>query len=229
MKRQTETLNYAAIIGDIKDSRNLSNREEVQKQFRSVLQTINETYAEDIVAEFVITLGDSFQGLVKNKRVILPILFEIELAMSPVDFRFGIGLGEISTPIQRENSSGMDGTAYHRARQMIDTIEENESKYTTSETNALICSGAGYQPTDNLLNAVLSLGTALKSKWTQRQKEIMFTYFSHGENQYKTADALKIGQSSVNKALNAAKYYTYRTALSQASLFLAQLDEEEND
>lgn len=227
MNHQNESLTYSAIIGDIKDSRALSNRKEVQEKFRSVLQSINETYADDIAAEFVITLGDSFQGLVKNKQVILTILFEIELALSPVEFRFGIGLGEISTPIQRENSLEMDGTAYHRARQMIETIEENETKYTTSETNTMICSGTGYQPTDNLLNAVLSLGTALKSKWTQRQKEIMYTYFSHGENQYKTAAALNIGQSSVNKALNAAKYYTYKTALSEASLFLAQLDKEE--
>ncbi|WHZ31655.1 SatD family protein [Desemzia incerta] len=227
MNQQNGPLTYAAVIGDIKDSRTLSNREAVQERFRSVLQSINQTYAEDIAAEFVITLGDSFQGLVKNKRVVLTILFEIELAMSPVEFRFGIGLGEISTPIQRENSSGMDGAAYHRARQMIDTIEANEAKYATSETNAMICSGTGYQANDSLLNAVLSLGTALKSKWTQRQKEIMYTYFLHGENQYKTADALNIGQSSVNKALNAAKYYTYKTALSDASLFLAQLDKEE--
>lgn len=37
----------------------------------------------------------------------------------------------------------MDGAAYHRARQMIDTIEANEAKYATSETNAMICSRQG--------------------------------------------------------------------------------------
>ncbi|WP_269319384.1 SatD family protein [Carnobacterium jeotgali] len=45
--------------------------------------------------------------------------------MAPIELRFGIGLGSISTPIQRDNSMEMDGTAYHRARQMIETIEEN--------------------------------------------------------------------------------------------------------
>ncbi len=67
----------------------------------------------------------------------------------------------------------------------------------------------------------------MKSKWSARQKEIMYAYFTHGENQYKTAEELGIGQSSVNKALNTAKYYTYKTALRDASHFLIQDIEED--
>lgn len=55
----------------------------------------------------------------------------------------------------------------------------------------------------------------------------MYAYFTHGENQYKTAEELGIGQSSVNKALNTAKYYTYKTALRDASHFLIQDIEED--
>lgn len=213
---------YAAVIGDIKDSRNIANRKEIQDQFRIALQNINEKYQEDIASQFMITLGDSFQGLLKNKHAIMNIIFEIELAMSPIELRFGIGLGDISTSIHRDNSMEMDGTAYHRARQMIETIETNESKYARSETNTMINSGVDHEQTDQLLNTILSLATALKSKWSDRQKEVMYAYFIHGENQYKTAEALGIGQSTVNKALNTAKYYTYKAALMDTSLFLSQ-------
>ncbi|MBM6613782.1 hypothetical protein JTF06_02600 [Desemzia sp. RIT804] len=222
MTKQFEDNLYAAIIGDIKHSRKIANRKEAQEQFRFVLQSINEKYADDIASQFIITLGDSFQGLLKNKQSIMNIIFEIELAMSPIELRFGIGLGDVSTTIQRENSMEMDGTAYHRARQMIETIEDNETKYTKRETNMMIFSGDDYQQTDQLLNTILSLATALKSKWTDRQKEVMYAYFTNGENQYKTAEALGIGQSSVNKALNAAKYYTYKTAFTNVSLFLSK-------
>lgn len=228
MRKQLETNPYAAIIGDIKNSRQIPNREEVQEQFRSILQSINEKYADDIASQFMITLGDSFQGLLKNKQAIMNIIFEIELAMSPVELRFGIGLGDVSTTIQRKNSMEMDGTAYHRARQMIETIETNENKYTQSETNVMIFSGEGYQETDRLLNAILSLATGLKSKWSKRQKEVMYAYFTHGENQYKTAELLGIGQSTVNKALNVAKYYTYTTALKDVNLFLSQSIKEDD-
>ncbi|MFL2099889.1 SatD family protein [Desemzia sp. FAM 23991] len=228
MTKQLEKNPYAAIIGDIKDSRNIADRKEVQEKFRSTLQHINQKYADDIASQFMITLGDSFQGLLKNKQTIMSIVFEIELAMSPIELRFGIGLGDISTTIQRENSMEMDGPAYHRARQMIETIEANENKYTRSETNMMICSGTDSLQTDQLLNTILSLATALKSKWSDRQKEVMYTYFTHSENQYKTAEALGIGQSSVNKALNTAKYYTYKTALTDTSLFLSQNTREDD-
>ena len=225
---QLELNPYATIIGDIKDSRKLTNRKEVQEQFRLILKNINEKYADDIASQFIITLGDSFQGLLKNKQAIMDIIFEIELALAPIELRFGIGLGDVSTTIHLENSMEMDGTAYHRARQMVETIEVNETKYANSETNMMICSGVDYQQTDSILNAVLSLATALKSKWTDRQKEVMFAYFTNGENQYKTAEALEIGQSSVNKALNTAKYYTYKAALTDISRFLSQSSKEED-
>lgn len=217
---------FAAIIGDIKQSRSITDRKEVQEQFRIILQNINEKYAEDIASQFMITLGDSFQGLLKNKKAILSIIFEIELAMAPIELRFGIGLGGISTTLQRENSMEIDGTAYHRARQMIETIEGEENKYTKSETNIMLCSGEKQQKADQLLNTIFSLATALKSKWSERQKEVIYAYFNNEENQYKTAAALGIGQSSVNKALNTAKYYTYKAAMTEASLFISQNSRE---
>lgn len=220
MGKQSEKNPYAVIIGDIKQSRKIQHRKKVQDQFNDVLRRINEKYAEDIASEFMITLGDGFQGLLKNHSAILPIIFEIEMAMSPVELRFGIGLGEISTSIQHQNSMEMDGPAYHRARQMIERIEVTENQYAKNETNIMLYSGEEYRNTDQLLNTVFSLASALKDKWSERQREIIYAYYLHGENQYQAAEALGIAQSSVNKALNTAKYYTYKAALSDVSRFL---------
>ena len=54
---------YIAIIGDIKNSRKIDNRKEVQTKLNGVLDEINQTYCEEIAAGFLITLGDEFQGL----------------------------------------------------------------------------------------------------------------------------------------------------------------------
>ena len=54
---------FVAVIGDIKDSRLLENRKEVQLRLREVLERLNENYKEEIVSRFLITLGDEFQGL----------------------------------------------------------------------------------------------------------------------------------------------------------------------
>ena len=56
-------MNYVAIIGDIKGSKQISNRSQIQKKLGHVLKDVNETYKADISAKFIITLGDEFKGL----------------------------------------------------------------------------------------------------------------------------------------------------------------------
>ncbi len=213
---------YVAIIGDIIDSKKMADRKAIQKKFKSVLTDINTKYAEDIAAKFTITLGDEFQGLLENRNNIFQIVSEIEMAMIPVEFRFGVGIGAIDTDINLDNSLEIDGPAYHRARKMIKEIESRESQYTERQSNIMICSEIENAEIDELLNSILSVCTALKSKWTERQKEIIYAYLTSDENQYKAADILNIGQPSVNKALRNSRYYTYKSAINTVSSFLGK-------
>ena len=211
---------FIAIIGDIKDSRHLENRNKTQETFKGVLDHINNKYQANIASNFMITLGDSFQGLLHPEAYLFAILFELELAMSPVDFRFGIGVGQITTTINPTNSMEMDGPAYHLAREMIEQIEDSERKHHQPETNTLIRLQKDGSNVEIALNTILSLTTALKSKWTDRQKEVLYAYVNQAENQYHAAEALGIGQSSVNKVLKATSYYNYKNALQQATRLL---------
>ena len=54
---------YVAIIGDIIDSKKIKNRNEVQQKLKHVLSKINQSYDDIIAANFIISLGDEFQGL----------------------------------------------------------------------------------------------------------------------------------------------------------------------
>lgn len=214
--------NYVAIIGDIIDSKKIEDRKGVQQRFRAVLSNINVKYSEDIVALFSITLGDEFQGLLRNRGNIINIITEIEMGMAPIQLRFGVGIGDIDTDIQMRHSAEVDGPAYHRARKMVEEIESKRSQYTARSSHIMICSHENNVEIDELLNSILSVCTALKLKWTSRQVEIIYTYLLNDENQYKTAKALNIGQPSVNKALNNANFYTYRSAMNTVSTFLSK-------
>lgn len=212
--------NYTAVIGDIVDSKKITERKAIQRKFKSVLSEINIKYSEDIASKFGIISGDEFQGLLKNRSKIMKIISEIEMAMSPVELRFGIGIGGISTDINFDNSSEVDGSAYHRARKMIKEMESKRLQYAERDSSIMICSGEDNAEIDELLNSILSVCTALKSKWTDRQKEIIYAYLSNNENQYKTAYALSISQSSVNRALNNARFYSYKSAVDRVNSFL---------
>lgn len=220
---------YVAIIGDIVGSRKLADRNIIQQKLKKVLGDINDKYSEDIASKFTITLGDEFQGLLKNRNSIMKIICDIEMAMTSIQIRFGIGIGTISTELNFNNSSEIDGPVYHRARKMIKEVEEKESQYAESYSNVLICSGEDNLEIDELINSILSVCTALKSKWTERQKEIIYAYLTNDENQYKAANILNIGQPSVNKALRIAKFYTYKSAMDVVNSFLRKERGEAND
>lgn len=212
--------NYVAIIGDILESKHLKDRQLIQQKLKQTLANINLKYNDAIAAKFMITLGDEFQGLLKNCHHIFDIISEIEMALLPIELRFGIGIGGITTVINYDQSSEVDGPAYHRARQMIIEIEKISAQYTERETNMMICSEENNSQIDKLLNSILSVCSVLKSKWTDRQKEIVYTYLTHHENQYETADSLKIGQPSVSKALKKANFYSYHSAMNTVNTFL---------
>ena len=73
-----------------------------------------------------------------------------------------------------------------------------------------------------LINSLLTAAFAIKSKWTDRQYEIIRAYEMSGENQYKTAGILGIAQSTVNRALQSARFYAYKSAIDTVSKVLTK-------
>ena len=123
---QSNTIHsFVAVIGDIKDSRLLENRKEVQLRLREVLERLNENYKEEIVSRFLITLGDEFQGLLCSGKAVLDMINEIRMEMYPVRLRFGIGFGQITTDIKTEMALGADGPGYYRAREAVELLKEH--------------------------------------------------------------------------------------------------------
>ncbi len=213
---------YIAIIGDIVQSKELKDRKECQKKFMTVLNAINKKYAEGIASKFMITLGDEFQGLLKNGTDTMRIVSEIEMKMYPVQIRFGIGIGKITTDINSEIPLGADGPAYYHARKMIEAIKGTEKRNKTSDSNILIASEDN-AVVDTLLNTILSLCTTVRKKWTDRQREIAFDCIEYGDNQVKAAERLGISQSSVQKSLSNSGYYSYKNAMDIVSEVFAQI------
>lgn len=219
---------YIAVIGDIIKSRKIANRNEIQAKLKKTLQKINQKYNDDIASNFMITIGDEFQGLLKNGKNLIKIISEIEIAMLPIQIRFGIGIGKIDTEINKDMPLGADGPAYHNARQMIEELKSRDKKYETNHSNIMICSQGNHAQTDTLLNTILSLCSAIKSKWTPRQIEIISCYIDSDKNQYKAAENLGIRQSSVNKSLNNSNFYTYEKAMDTVSSVLSEIKEQKN-
>ena len=218
---------YIAVIGDIKNSKQIKNRNTFQSNFKALLDAINKEYKADIASDFMITLGDEFQGLLTNGRPVPYIIDRIERELYPESFRFGIGVGEITTDIQQSVPLGADGPAYHLAREMINTVKQSESKKGEPLQNTAI-SIQGYADITALLNTIFILLSELHKSRTEKHLKIINLYLQEGYTQKKIADELDIKtQSSVQRSLAAASYYANRNALVTIADILSEIKEDD--
>jgi len=218
---------YIAIIGDLKNSRIMNDRNRVQNELKNLLSRVNKKYSEDISAKFMITLGDEFQGLLHDGGHVMQLIEEIQREMHPVEIRFGIGIGPITTDINVEMAIGADGPGYYKARQAIDFLKENEQKNMTHASDIRIEVDGDNDEAVAVMNTVLSLLAVIRAHWTDRQREIIRDTMEYQDSQAKSAVRLKVTQSSIQRGLSGGNYYTYRDAVNTLSSVLAAVRRED--
>lgn len=216
-----------ALIGDIKESKKLSNRNEVQKNLNIALEEINNKYKNDISSNFIITLGDEFQGLLCNGENTMEIISEIERKMYPVKLRFGVGIGEITTDINRELSIGADGPGYYMARSAIEYLKDNEKRKQAKPADIRFEIDGDNRASTTMINTILSLITVIKESWSDRQREIIWDMLEHQDSQLEVAKRLAIKQPSVQKSLSKGNYYAYKDAVHTIGQALAEIRRED--
>lgn len=224
MKDSVHGRPYIAVIGDIKDSRNHADRNGLQLRLQGALEGVNREYGKQIASRFMITLGDEFQGLFAAGPGAVFAVDRIERELYPVQIRFGIGVGEITTDIDAAMPLGADGPAYYSARNMIDALKAAEKKKMDPKANVRI-EIQGDPAVSELMNAVFALLSAAKADWTERQVVIMNAYLACGGTQEEAAKRLGIDQSTLQKALAAANFYACRKALEAVANALAGMEE----
>lgn len=211
---------YIAIIGDIVDSKKIQDRGKVQVRLQDTLSAVNMLYNNSIASNFIITLGDEFQGLLKNGEDTMKILEQIEYEMYPVKIRFGIGIGEITTEINPKMSLGADGPAYYNARQMIEELKLIKNK--TSEYDIKLKSE---KDCDILINVIFSLLYALKKHWTDRQREVVHASYYYTVRQSRIAEMFNMTQPTIQLILKRANYIKYRNAMETLEKIFSEIKE----
>jgi hypothetical protein len=208
--------NYLAIIGDIRSSRELPNRAEVQKKMEDGLARINEEFRGRLAARFTITLGDEFQGLLERPEDAIAVLSELDSAFSrDVPLRYGLGWGTVVTEM-RESAVGMDGPCFHNAREAVER-GKREDRWATA---------AGLGDDDRTINALLRLVGDIRSKWTEVQRETV-EHARRARTQREVAAARGVNESAVSQALKAALHESLLEAESAAAELLRRHGDKE--
>lgn len=226
MSFEFECMPYIAVIGDIKKSRMAEDRNAIQIRLKSILDEINIEYQNDISAKFLITLGDEFQGLLCRGENVMGIIGKIQDRLYPVQIRFGIGIGSITTEINSEMAIGADGPAYYRARNAVGYLKENEQKKKAYCSEIRIDAGEQNEDFVEALNTILMLMTVIKDQWSKRQREIAEDMLLHGDSQKDCALRLGVTQSTIQRGLAGGKYYAFREALYTVNKALEEINKD---
>lgn len=205
---------YIVIIGDIRDSKKIQHRFTVQKTLKSILEEINIIYQNDIAANFLITLGDEFQGILSLPNHIMEIIHYIKKHM-PVSIRFGIGFGDISTDINMDAAIGADGPAFYAARNAVNSLHDSERKLKGRSSDVKI---EFYNMDDRFLlkesvNALLSLTKIIEYGWNENQRRTVWEMMDTGETQEVCAKKMNTTQPTIARRLSDANYLVYLDTL----------------
>lgn len=202
---------YLVLIGDIIASSSLDGRAKVQKRFEAACRALNgEAEALGILSPLTITLGDEFQAVFSRPDSIWECLFRLEAALDPVQIRFSLGAGTISTALNRNNALGMDGPAFHAARNGMSVLKQEAGRYRVS----------GLVNNDVLINGTLAYIAHHREKWKGTRVKTFAAYLQ-GATPKQTSKLLKTTEQAVYKNIRDGALDSLRLVFGEIATHLA--------
>lgn len=207
MTKTQDDPTFVALIGDIRGSRELVDRNEAQKEFKQIVNSLNEQIPDgSIASQFTVTTGDEFQVLLTDATDAVEAAVSVSDRFHPAKLRFGLGLGELDTQVNPDQAIGMDGPCFHRAREAINVAEtEGAWLRVAGWSNAL----------DSHVNSMFDLVQCVREGWTERQAQFARALKEEG-TQKRVAERYDVAKSTVSESLSAGHVQEVRTA--EASL-----------
>jgi predicted DNA-binding protein YlxM (UPF0122 family) len=204
------------VVGDVVDSRESDRREGLERDLTEGLDSVNNAFQEDIVADFVRLKGvDEIAGVLRTPANAYGVIRSITEQIHPVSIRFAVVFGAVDIAPNSSDVATMDGSAFHRADELLSRIETQDRLvgidiHTTGvdsgrrsdgrreEDNSLLC---------DLLADHLDLIQLWKSRWTERQVELVRAYRSY-DSVVAVADEVGVTPQTVSESLRRSRAQT---------------------
>jgi len=200
----SESRKIAVLIADVVKSRDIDDREGLQKDLKKELERTSRE-SENLVSTPSIVRGDEIEIAYENALECFLEFERIEDILFPNRLRGGIGIGTVDTEIGRSVSE-MDGPAFHFARDAL-----KESKKTGEKS--VVSFKSGNAEWDEMINTILRLLSAVKEEWTQREREISLFYLQNQSKTHKEiSEYFDISRPMVSKTLSSAHIKSIKEA-----------------
>ena len=197
----------AVITGDLVGSKRYSRdqRQRLDLLLKESATTAGEILPEAIYAplSFSVVQGDEFQFVLQRPQdaygfVVLMRTLLRTSGLSPTpSFRSAIGIGELTVG-KGDSSYAMDGSAFHFAREGLNSLEKQG---TGRERSTKLLTGAPER--DHWFDILLMYQDLLENRWTALQRETIRYRLQHQTYEL-IGKELRITKQGVEKRLRAA-------------------------
>ena len=194
MTSQSNDREFVALIGDMRESGKLADRNEVQDQFQALIAELNTVGAPEAIASpFTVTTGDEFQGLLIDATVAVQAAITATERFGAASLRFGIGRGELATAVNRDQAIGMDGPCFYRARRALEAAGAEAGWIRVAGWSEML---------DQHVNQQFSLVQCVREDWTDRQAQYAAALKEEG-SQKGVCERYGVAKSTVSESLAA--------------------------
>lgn len=189
---------YIVLTGDLKSSKKMEDRNLSQEKLKEAINYVNSAFKDYLVTDFMITGGDSFQGMISRLDIMVDLYFALYSQIGN-PFYLGVGMGNISTNLS-EFVQEIDGEAFHRSADALRTAKKKKR---------WIAMDSGVDGDVEMAECILNLLFELVWSWTDRQADIILYYRNNGENSQAIKQAavkFDTGTRNIYKALEVGNY-----------------------
>lgn len=158
---------HIILMADIvKSSRR--NAKALMKGFSAAVSKINKQHHSQILSPLTITLGDEFQGVVRNVAAALRVIFDLEelsmTAGTPFQLRYVLLEGDIETHINKARAHAMLGPGLTEARERLLGMKSTRSRFQVKVRD---------ESRTEDLNLMFVILQGIADQWTEAQKKIV--------------------------------------------------------
>lgn len=202
------------LMADVISSRNYPSKNLIN-DFKSIVQSTNKKYKASMSSPLTITLGDEFQGVIKDLKSSISIILymEEECIRRKFDFklRFVVNQGEIDTMVNNKIAYEMLGAGLTYARSKLIEIKDTADRFCIILEDAF---------TSGILNNAFKVFQNIISKWKLDQDYEMAYNFILYRDYKKVAEVMERNRSLIwkrEKSLEMDSYYAIKNIIQQIS------------
>jgi hypothetical protein len=200
---------YFVLIGDIVNSKKIKDRIAFNAKFQEALSALN-AHKADILSPYTITAGDEIQAVFGSADNVFRDAIVILASIYPEKIRFSFSAGALITPVNPNQSIGMDGPAFYTAREGIDRLKKSGDLFHIS--------GEGIPDLQLLQSCLQLLSFQIKDWKPNRLQTLMF--LQEATPVKVIAEKLKVSEQAIYKTINAGALEVVMQLFDEISKYL---------